>query len=349
MTAWLHALALLGRVAIGEPATLVVDGACEDAQALRERLATQVTNPTALGSVRLHAEHDGGPWRARLVFDVDGVAYERELAAESCEALYEASALVIGLTVQPADPPAANEEPEEPEVPAPDSSLDEPVGDELDRPEPSRALEPVSLDDPADVDDALEPAAASAVTPTAEREPPARALGGRVQVGGGVAVGVLHLVHPLLTAGGAVTGRRWAAGLDVLYLPPLTAEVAPRARAVVQLAAVSGRGCPVWRLANDRLALPVCAGLAVGRSWARGEGDGIVGRSGQETWVAGLVGPRAQLRARWGGELWLAAELLIPLRRLNFVIDELGPACCEHPLGAMVSMGGGWWGPRKRS
>jgi hypothetical protein len=335
MTVWLQALVLLGGVAASQPSTLVVEGACEDTEALRERLATLVTTPSAaLGSVRLHAEQDGNIWRARIAFDVDGVPYERELAAESCAALYEASALIVALTVQPADTPVADDEPA---VPVPDASPAELVQ----RPAPD------PLDDSRRVDDANEPA--EAPPPPRRRTPAATELGGRVQAGGGVAVAVLHLVHPMLTAGGAVTGRRWAAGLDALYLTPVADEIAPRVRAVVQMLGASGRGCAVWRLLDDRLAVPVCAGLAVGRSWGRGEGEAIAGRRGHETWVAALLGPRLQLRARWGGELWLTTELVVPLRRLNFVIDEIGPACCEQPLGALISVGAGWWGPRQRN
>jgi len=332
MTAWIRAIALLlGSVAEPPPPSIVVDGACDDDTALRERLAALVPASAPLGAIRLKAERQDTIWHGQLTFGVEGVTHERDLSAESCAVLYEASALVIGLTVQP-DPA------EEPSEAEPNAVGLDPPG----MPEPPTAPEvELPASDPVPIS-----SSGLAPTPTSSVD---RALRGRGSVGAGVTFGVLHPVHPSLTLGGEIMGRGWVAGIDLLYLPPLVATLAPRTRAIVQLAALELRGCPTWHLANKRVVLPLCGGVAVGRSWASGEGDAIVGRRGRETWAALIAGPRVQLRSRWGGDLWLATELVVPLRRLNFVIDGFGPACCERPVGGVISIGGGFSGPNKRN
>lgn len=237
MPAWIPTVALLlGAGAVDPTSSVVVEGACEDGDALQQRLAVLVAADAPLGSVRLLASRgDADAWQGTLTFEVDGVPYERALSAESCAALYEASALVIGLAVQP----AGGEE--ESVVPGP------PVG------EPgAEASDAAALPEPEASElgggEASEPAATAR-----EPGPPRPRLRAQVQAGAGVAVGVLQRAHPQVTAGAAVAGRRWAAGLDLAYLPPLAAEVEPRTRAIVQLLALSARGCPVWRFASERV------------------------------------------------------------------------------------------------
>jgi hypothetical protein len=332
MPAWIPAVALL----LGTEPTLpvVVEGACEDRDALMQRVAVLVPAEAPLRSVRLQAARSDDVWQGTLVFEVDGTLHERALSAESCAALYEASALVIGLTLQPA---SVDDEVEVPGPPA-DDRVPSAVPATAD---PNASAMPMRTE-------AVEAAAPPATEPSA-LDPPRPRPHAQVQAGAGVAVGVLHPVHPLVTAGAAITGLRWAAGLDLLYLPPLAAELAAQTRAIVQAGAVQVRGCPVWRFADARLALPICAGAVGGVAWGRGEGEAIEGRRGREGWVSLLTGPRLELHARWGGVLWLAAELVVPLRRLNFVIGQGGPACCEAPVGAMLSLGGGWSLGRQRN
>lgn len=333
MPAWIPTVALLLGSA-GPVLPVMVEGACDDRSALQQRLAALVPADAPLTSVRLSASHrEASAWQGTLVFEVDGTQHERSLSAESCAALYEASALVIGLTVQP---PIDDVEEDAAAVP------ETPIVDPAPSASTPAAASPSPLPPTTEVAEPPAPAAESRVPP----QPWPRA---QLQAGAGMAVGVVHPLHPLVTGGAALAGRRWAAGLDLLYLPPLTAEIAPQTRATVQLGALQARGCPVWRLADARVALPLCAGVATGVAWGRGEGEAIVGRRGRETWVSLLTGPRLELHARWGGVVWLATELVVPLLRLNFVIGQGGAACCEAPVGAMISLGGGWSLGRQRN
>ncbi len=329
MPAWIPTVTLLlGSVDPALP--VVVEGACDDHGALQQRLAALLPGEAPLGSVRLSTSHgEPSAWQGTLVFEVDGTRHERALSAESCAALYEASALVIELTVQPSIDDA------QPTAPAPEPPRVDPAP-RTSAPPPPSPLPPTTE---------AERTPAPAIDP---RVPPAWPRA-QAQVGAGMAAGVLHPLHPLVTAGAALAGRRWAAGLDLVYLPPVTAEIAAQTRATVQLGALQARGCPVWRLADARVALPLCAGVATGVAWGRGDGEAIVGRRGREAWVSLLTGPRVELHARWGGVAWLAAELVVPLRRLNFVIGQASAACCEAPVGAVLSLGAGWSLRRRRN
>lgn len=336
MPAWIPTVALL-LGSVGPVLPVVVEGACDDRSALQQRLGALVPADAPLDSVRLSASHsEAAAWQGTLVFEVDGTRHERTLSAESCAALYEASALVIGLTVQP-----PIDDVEEAAAAVPETPIVDPAPSA-----PASTSTPASTSPLPPTTEIAEPPAPATIEPRVPPQPWPRA---QIQAGAGMAVGVLHPLHPLVTAGAALAGRRWAAGLDLLYLPPLTAEVAAQTRATVQLGALQARGCPVWRLADARVALPLCASVATGVAWGRGEGEAIVGRRGRETWVSLLTGPRLELHARWGGVLWLATELVVPLRRLNFVIGQGGAACCEAPVGAVISLGGGWSLRRQRN
>ncbi len=358
MAAWIRALALVlgveppSAAPPPQPTTLVVTGACDDSDAMRQRLSSVITSPdAAVQAVTLTAEQHDQIWHGTLTFEVDGETHERSLSAESCAALYEASALVIGLTVQPLGPTV---DPSDPAVDPP--TTDEPSTDEP-SPEPAddaTAVPGPPQEQPPATDDPREPIVAP--PPTIDTSPPRlptpTARPGRLRIrgrlGAGAAFGVLHPVHPVVVAGVAVRGQRWAVGIDGLYLPPLTNTVGLGARAIVQLVAAQVRGCPVWRFVDERLVLPVCAGLAAGSAWGRGDGIAIVARRGRDAWVAALLGPRLQLRAPWGGDLWISTELVVPIYRPQFVLDGIGAACCEAPVGGVLSLGGGFSGPRKR-
>ncbi len=289
-----------------EPAPAIeVVGPCGDATTLERRLAALSPEPTvSLTAAHLQIEQRDEVFWARLRFEIGGTPHERTLSAESCEALLEASALVIGLSLG-GEPP--DQGPADGDDPPPASGVDAP-------PDLSSARPAV-----------------------------------RVGLGGGLAVGILHVVHPLLTAGVGVKGARWYAGVDALYLVPRWANVTPEIRTHVQMVGAAARGCPQWSAWQQRLEIPVCAGLAAGLALGRGEGASIRGRRGRGPWVAATVGPRLRLRARWGGDLWIATELVVPLLRLNFIIDSIGPACCELPLGVMIGLGGAWSGRRRQN
>ena len=329
MVAWIPAAVLV----LGSPAAepeVVVQGACDDASALRQRVRAQVPAPAPINAVQLTAKQvEAEVWEGTLEFSVDGSEHQRVMSAESCAALYEASALVIALTVQPMleEPPPTSPSEEVPVPPEPSEPVVTETETESDptetTPEPSRRAEsgPKPTDDSSD-------------------------LRVRGLLGAGVAVGVLHPVHPTTTLGIELVAPRWAVGFDAIYMPPLTIEPATDVQVTMQMLAFDARGCAVWRFADDRVALPLCAGLAVGPAFGRGEGTDLLGRSGRQPWLGALFGPRLQLHARWGGDLWLATDLVAPLRRLNFVVGSVGTVCCEQPLGFMMSLGGAFSGPR---
>ncbi len=336
MAAWIPgaALLLLGVVESSRSTpNVVVDGSCEDAAALRQQLRAALPEAPGALTVELAVAADDTIQHGRLSFELDGVPHQRSLSAESCGALYEASALVIALAIQP----------------GPHIGLDESASGASAVPEPEPEPEPVessdapeSLPPPVPTTDP-EPNGTNEAFPSSA--PPSLAVRGRV--GGGLALGVIHPVHPMIAAGVELLGHRWIAGIDARYLPPVTARV-DDARATLQLGAAGARGCARWHFVDGRLTLPLCAGLTAGLAWGRGEGESVRGRSGRESWVAATLGPRLRLHAAWGGDLWIATEVLAPLRRLNFVIGEGRPACCQSPLGGLLSIGGAWSGPLGR-
>ena len=97
MAAWIPAAALLLGVAERSPPPpqVAVEGTCEDTSALDRRLRAALPESTSALSVTLRVDADADVQRGRLSFVLDGISHERTLWAESCDALYEASALVV--------------------------------------------------------------------------------------------------------------------------------------------------------------------------------------------------------------------------------------------------------------
>ncbi|MEM7152542.1 MAG: hypothetical protein AAF799_06860 [Myxococcota bacterium] len=329
MVAWIPAAVLLLSAPEVEP-EVVARGACDDGAALRQRVDALVPSPLPVASVRLEARQvEPVVWEGTLHFEVEGTAHERVMSAESCAALYEASALVISLAVQP----MLEQGPETPPpevVPAPPSES-----------ESEREAEAVA--EPLRSETESTPSPGADASRPSQDAPPLRVRG---RVGAGVAVGLLHPVHATTTLGVDLVGSRWAVALDAHYLPPIADEPATDVQITMQMLAFGARGCAIWRFVDERIAVPLCAGLAAGPAFGRGEGTGLQGRRGRQPWFGVLLGPRLQLHSRWGGDLWLATEVVAPVQRLNFVVGSVGTVCCEQPLGFMMSVGAAFSGPR---
>ncbi len=89
-----------------EPVAIVWDApaACPPAAAVLgnvDRILTEPASRRAPAGAAAHAQvMPGDPWQATLILDIGGVRTERRFEAESCEAIAEATSLIIALAIE---------------------------------------------------------------------------------------------------------------------------------------------------------------------------------------------------------------------------------------------------------
>jgi hypothetical protein len=240
----------------------------------------------------------------------------RSMSDASCVELARAAAAVIALAI---DPTISLTEPQS--RPAAEFPAVEPA--------PERALPP------------LIPVAGAPVAPTAPpTKPPREAspFSAWVGIAAAAELGTLPGFAPGFALG--LQGRYRFLLLDVsgLRLPTQYAD-APGSDAVgadVDYAGFESRICA----ANfgEGLSPGVCAGFGVGRLRGVSRGAPTPG-SGSVTWITPRLG--GLLRYTIGGRFALhaAAQALLPLARVEFTIDYLGPAYEPAPVALLLDAG----------
>ena len=165
----------------------------------------------------------------------------------------------------------------------------------------------------------------------------------RASLLGGVGLGLVGASSLDASVGlSAERSSGWGLGGDLFFVAPQR-TASPPGEVRVWLLAAEAQLC---RAMGDsrRMLLRVCAGGAAG--WLAGRGFGYpTSQSSGFPWFAasarvGLGGPIAG-RLRWTGQ----AELLVPLRRQTFSIDNLGVAWESRPTGGRLDLGVevSWW------
>lgn len=280
-------------------------------------------HPPVEASVQVRRQ---GGWTAELRLTTAGGQQTRRLRARSCEALAEATALLLALTVDP----TANlttPEPVEPVDPAPEP-VDPP-------PEPVEAPpEPVAAPAPAS-----QPPAPVVLAP-----PPPAPLR-RNGVRGFVAAGV-HTQWGALPGLGlgllAAGGLRWRHA-RVQALASYASTI--RERELAAAPEVRLRGDGWWlgltgcaALSRGRVELPLCGGWFAGavRTRARGLASGDALRL---PWTGALVdaGLRVLLHPRVALAVQVGAQ--IPVLRPTFRVDGLGVVHQTSPVVAHAQLG----------
>lgn len=330
-----HALALLLRALAPAP-DVEPAPACPEGAPLAGRIEELVGRPVApseLG-VRLAILETTPLVRARVELEFGGRVEVRELEAASCDALLDAVALLVAVTLDPDEAPQVPEPPPpepplqtaEPE-PAPETEL-------APEPEPEPAPEPEPEPTPPPPPEPEPPAPTPRPTPLDRR----RALGLAVGLYAGGELGAIPRgtggVRPVirLSRGAFVaelSGDYW---IRRRHQPLATGETI-----TVELGVVALRAG--WALRRGALRVPLYGGLESGLM--RGEGFGLRdSRDGRWPWAAALasVGLLVRLGARV--DLGAAVEGVVPFVRPTFtaVRDDGSLVTLHAPSAVGVRM-----------
>jgi len=312
----------LASVQVPEPPALPVEdvrwsapAGCPDRAALFAGITRRLGRPLAPGELALDARvaRSGPRWVLRLRLVAGDRSERRELSADSCAPLVDATALLVvhALAAATKEAPRAQ-------------THDEPgVGEVL--PPGVVVTEPRATDVPGEPVAAGPPPSEPRDEPFAAASPPAAAAGPR-------GPGVLLRVHGGAELG-AVPGISGAIGLGVgLLWPRLRLEargsfVAPRSatKADTEISAslFAGSLHACLRPGRGALELPVCAGLEAGGM--RGAASGpSANQAGVVPWLAVVLGVGASWRLRPRLALWSALELVGGAVRPNFVLRDRG-------------------------
>ncbi len=251
----------------------------------------------------------GGRYRLALRTETASGASTREITAEDCAVLVDATAVIVAIAVDPstvlgrgdAAPKPVEPDPVEPE-PAPVEPEPAPVEPE---PEPEPIV-PI-------VDDA-----APELSPPSE---PRVRFG--VRVGGGVDFGVLPGLAGGLRLAGAAFGRAWRAELRGDFWFPRTAIVQDGIGGRVRLWSLGGRGCGVPRVERIGLEFPLCAGLESGAMHGEPVGEGVASPTpSRRFWLAADGSAGLAWAPRRFIALVVQAELVVPLVRAGFRVGD---------------------------
>lgn len=314
---WL--VALLGSVAPDVGLEWDAPGDCRpaaDVDAQIEAAKLELEEP-AQGDVVVRG--GAGAWSAEVAIEVDGSMVRRTLGEADCDALADAVAVVVLVTLDPlarerdptfvpapapSDDPDLAARPENPPLPAPDE------------PEPPAAR--------TETEDAVPP------TEPAPARRRVRWEGVSLWLGGGGEIGMLEV--PFGTAAAGVGLRFGPLRIDAsgVFVGVRRLEHENGGAAVFNVGGAQLRAC--WVPAWARFELPLCGGGEVGAISARGRGL-MRSRTVRSPWASGLASARAQgnVAGRWW--IWGGLEGAVSLVRPGFAIDDF-----EEPI-ANVSAG----------
>jgi hypothetical protein len=182
---------------------------------------------------------------------------------------------------------------------------------------------------------ALEPAKAEpAEPPRAPR--PAKPPNVRLTLGagGGALVGVLNPIAPTLLAETGIGVGRFRTNIGVLWVPEQTLDLAPGSVNETLLSGVARMCLAPWQ--GQALRVDVCSGVHAGLLEVHAAGYTRDGAASKAWLAVPLELALSTAPAPIGVELGMSA--LVPLRRNDFSIDNLGVAYASWPVGMLLSM-----------
>lgn len=306
---------------------------CPDAAHVEATIARLVGQPIASGGAGTEVTRARAVVRAEaagFVVELDtrhGAAAEhRTLTAPRCEALADATALIVAVALRPLEAAASSttRAPEPTTDPAPSVV-----------PLPPSVAPPRRRSPPAAA--APEPRAFPAAPPEPTRP---RAIGGALAVAAGPGLGALPGVAAQLTAVLALRGPRWRVEAGGAYWFPRTAGAPGGPSVEIALGSGSVRGCYV--LARSRLELPVCGGAELGVMRGRGQGAGVVSKTSRSLWAAASAGPGLTWRLGSWAALRLSVDAIVALWQPAFDLRIAGERVELHraaPVGGRAALG----------
>ncbi len=305
----LGSLALvLALAALPEGVELHWSGAdgCPDAvdveQRVAERLASREGPIRASVVVAVVSGSDGG-YALSLDVALPDESVHRDLEATDCSVLVDATAVVVGIAVEPQIPP------------------EELRTATLVPTETAPAMVPAPAIEPEVIEDAPPPLDVESPTPEPEPGPqpePRRVpIGGFVRLLGGGSVGVLPGLAGAAGLRVGVRGRRWRAevGGDRMFSVRHAFPDEPSVGADFSLWSGAARGCGV--LGSTTLEFPLCVGVDAGLMRAVGFG-GDINRSLVEPWAAAVIAPGLVWVPHPNVGLGLSADAFVTLNRPGF-------------------------------
>ncbi len=259
---------------------------CPDAPAVEARIAGRLENregPVRASVVIALVSNADGGYGLSLDVEVASETVHRELESSDCEVLVEATAVVVGIAIEPEVPVDTLRTVElvktadasaVPEAPPSSSEAEAELEPE---PEPEPKPEPEPQPRIADDDSPSE---------SRDRDP----LGGVVRLHGGGGVGVLPGVSGSAGLRVGVLGPRWRAevGADRTFRTQQTFPSEPGVGADFTMWSGTVRGCYVPSL--GQLEFPLCGGASAGLIRAEGFG-GARNRTVGSWWVGAAVAP----------------------------------------------------------
>lgn len=275
---------------------------CPDAEELTahiERLrGHQATSETS--AYRVSFSRRGGVFRATIRLASGGGARELRDRGASCASLEQATALTLALLL--------------------DSDLHEP---------PSEQDEPKAIE----LSPAREPTTGA---PPAEPEPERPATRARLtlSLGGAGVFGVVQPVVPAALAELGIGTARFRTSLGVLWMPTQTFELGPGNLHERLLSGVA-RTC-LTATSGALARLDLCSGVYAGLLHVQASGY-TRNDSTDKAWLAVPV-ELAVATTSAPISVELGASALLPVRRNDFAIDNLGVAYESWPVGLLLSM-----------
>ncbi|MEM6996949.1 MAG: hypothetical protein AAF721_40980 [Myxococcota bacterium] len=294
---------------------------CPDAQSVQDRVVQLLRRPLAdageLGTLTVNgrASAEGDGWSLALTIGTDAGARTRTLTGPSCDTLAETVALLTAISLDPGVDPSAPlppTPPREPEAPPPKDAP------------PERA-----------------PTKPEATTPTEVVPPPDPRHRAAIFVGGSGAVGVTPLVAPGVTAAAALMWPHARLQLRFDHWFARTVDAPDGADAAASISMTTGgiRGCavPTVGIAD----FPVCAGVLGGQM--RGRGQRLASRVDARLPFVGFdIGPAVGIapKAMRGIVAFvLAVDIVVPVLRPGFIVDDLGLVSRIFPVVGRATLG----------
>jgi hypothetical protein len=288
---------------------------CPDRAALVQRIAALVPGATGRGvavEIDLHREATG--LRGSLVLRTPWGSTTRVLEAERCEAVLEATALLVAIAIEPLETERALARehaagvapPTTREVPSPPSPR-------------RRTAAPVAPTEPAG-QPAMEPSEAPSPSPA-----PSRVVQGKVRVEGGAAAGLLPEPGTVVAVAAGVRYRLVRVGAHGVLWPAQQAlhPRDPTVAATLRLWAAGAHACsgPRW----GAVELPVCLGLDAGAMRGQGRGALLRAEAAVRPFLALRLGPALAWSPVPAVALWLGVDVAATVVRPRFSIEDLGP------------------------
>jgi hypothetical protein len=280
---------------------------CPSAEAVRAELVDLLGAEHASERVRVDIAvvHEPRGYVAAIVLEVGMHRSERELVAEHCDALADAAALVIAVTVDPAHAVVGDEVVPEPVVvaePAPPTPTPTPVTTS----QQSRATATSIVQKPPPL------------RPARRRTP-----GFHARVFGGLDTGATPGPTGTLGAAVGLRGRWFRAELDGSWAFGRERTVPGGAGASARIArgSLAVRGCGVP--GRGRIEVPLCAALEAGALVGRGEGATVQPATAVLPWVAFSGGPALAISVVPRVALLIGADVVVPLWRARFEIGDV--------------------------